>query len=125
MAVSSPPPGKRSEVVGITAERVIRGLLSEREAKGEGISHYARVAAYWYRMAAEKGHAGAQYNLGIMYEVGLGVPHTYVQAYMWHNLAANQGDEDAVSTRTKLAKKMTPAQIEEAEKLAREWKPSQ
>ena len=37
------------------------------------------------------GFADAQYNLGIMYANGRGIPQDYVQAHMWLNLAADQG----------------------------------
>ena len=77
----------------------------------------------WYRKAAEQGHAKAQLNLGIMYFTGRGVPQDYVQAHMWFNLSAAQGDADATKNRDIVAAKMTPAQIAEAQKLAREWKP--
>jgi hypothetical protein len=49
-----------------------------------------------WRPLAEQGLADAQTNLGLMYEYGEGVPKDYVQAYMWLNLAAAQGEEDAV-----------------------------
>jgi hypothetical protein len=42
---------------------------------------------------------------------------------MWLNLAAAGGNQDAAQVRDELEKGMTPAQIAEAEKLAREWKP--
>ena len=42
---------------------------------------------------------------------------------MWFNLSAAQGDADATKNRDIVAAKMTPAQIAEAQKLAREWKP--
>ncbi len=47
----------------------------------------------------------------------------YVQAHMWYSLAAAQGEKEASKGRDILAEKMTPAQIAEAQKLAREWKP--
>jgi uncharacterized protein len=40
---------------------------------------------------------------------------------MWFNLSAAQGDQDAAGARDSIAKRMTPAQIAEAQKLAREW----
>ncbi len=63
-----------------------------------------------------------------MYENGEGVPQDYVQAHMWLNLAASRFPfgvkrDRAVKKRDIVAKKMTPAQISEAQKLAREWKP--
>jgi uncharacterized protein len=66
---------------------------------------------------------------------GKGVPQNYVRAYMWYNLAASQyassphyelyerDRESAEKLRDILARKMTPAQIAEAQRLAREWKP--
>ena len=59
-----------------------------------------------------------------MYALGLGVPQDYVHAHMWISLAAAQGDADAVNNRDIVAAKMTPDQIAEAQKLAREWKPT-
>ena len=56
-----------------------------------------------------------------MYDYGYGVPQDYVQAHMWLNLAAAQGDEQAAEFRDIVAAKMTPAKIEEAQRLAREW----
>ena len=42
---------------------------------------------------------------------------------MWFNLAAAQGTRGAAEWRERLAARMTPAQIAEAQKLASEWKP--
>src|SRR5665647_1597615 len=50
-------------------------------------------------------------------------PKDYVVAYMWFSLSAAQGDHDSAIQRDLVAKLMTPAQIAEAQKLAREWKP--
>jgi TPR repeat protein len=59
-----------------------------------------------------------------MYANGHGVPQDYVLAHMWFNLAAATGMvETAAADRDMVAAKMTPAQIAEAQKLAREWKP--
>ena len=43
---------------------------------------------------------------------------------MWANLAASRGGEDTVRKRDAIAIIMTPHQIAEAQKLAREWKPA-
>ena len=45
----------------------------------------------WYTLAAEQGHASAQYNLGFMYNNGRGVPQDDKTAVKWHTLAAEQG----------------------------------
>jgi hypothetical protein len=44
---------------------------------------------------------------------------------MWLNLAAAQGYQQALTKRADIAKLMAPAQIAEAQRLAREWKPKQ
>ena len=79
-------------------------------------------------LAAEQGQADAQIALGFMYYFGHGVPQDYVQAHMWSNLAASgyipgKTRDQSVKDRDIVAEKMTPAQIAEAQKLAREWKP--
>ncbi len=85
-------------------------------------------ALQWYRKAAEQGEVTAQYNLGVMYDNGQGVPQDYAQAHMWYNLAASrfppgENRDIAVNNRDVVAERMTPAQIAEAQKLAREWRP--
>jgi len=84
-------------------------------------------ALKWLRRAAAQGNRYAQSNLGFMYRDGEGVQKDYVQAHMWFNLAAAAsefGKENfAAEERDKITSKMTPAQITEAQKLAREWEP--
>ncbi len=58
-----------------------------------------------------------------MYAKGQGVPQDYVYAHMWFNLAAARGDDGANKVRDSVASLMTPAQVVEAQKLAREWAP--
>ena len=76
------------------------------------------------RPLAEQGDANAQYNFGVFYDNGLGVPQDKVRAYMWFNLSAAQGREGAAAFRDLIARRTTPAQIAEAQRLAREWKPN-
>jgi len=59
--------------------------------------------------------------MGHMYEYGKGVPQDYTEAMKWANLAAARNQEDATALRDLLAKLMTPEQIAEAQRLAREW----
>ena len=69
---------------------------------------------------AKRNHMPAQYNLGLMYKKGLGVPRSYVFAYMWFNIAALNGDESSVNERDGFEKEMTKASIAKAQKLSRE-----
>jgi hypothetical protein len=77
------------------------------------------------RVRAEEGNAEAQYDLGVMYDNGEGVPQDDVQAHMWTNLAASRltGElrDRSVKNRDIIAAKMAAEQIAEAQRLAREW----
>jgi TPR repeat protein len=99
---------------------------------GQGVLRDNAQADAWYRKAADQGFGYAQFDLGAAYEDGrLGVPQDYSLAHMWFNLAsspATNADADlrqmAVTSRDKVTAKMTPAQIAEAQRMAREWKPT-
>jgi len=93
-------------------------------AKGQGVPQDYAEAAKWYRLTADQGYAGAQNNLGYMYANGQGVPQDFVSAHMWLDLCAAQGSQAAAKDRDAIAQRMTPAQIAEARKLARDWKPT-
>ncbi len=89
--------------------------------EGLGVLQDYKTAVKWYRLAAEQGIAVAQLNLGWMYKEGQGLPQDYVYAHMWTNIAASSGKSKSASkNRDIIAKLMTPAQIAEAHKLARE-----
>ena len=72
-------------------------------------------------LAAEGGKCDALYNLGLMYSTGHGVDVDLVTAHKWFNLAAMKGSDAARSCRAELAVEMTPAEIAEAQRQAREW----
>ena len=95
---------------------------------GRGVLQNYAEAAKWFRRAAEQGDADAQNYLGTMYSNGQGVAQDYILSHMWYNLAAASSDKVASGigqvNRDLVGKKMTPAQIAEAQKLAREWKPT-
>jgi TPR repeat protein len=78
-------------------------------------------ALRWYQLAVEQGNAEGQVNLGYMYAIGQGVEQDNVLAHMLFALAAAQGNTIAVGNLATAASKMTPAEIAEAHKLAREW----
>ena len=90
--------------------------------EGLGVDQDYLEAAKWYKKAAEQGLADAQYNLASLYHDGRGVTPDFILAHMWYNLAAAQGNPNASQNRNDLATIMTPAQVAEAQRLAREWK---
>ena len=93
---------------------------------GSGVPQDYERAFTFLRQAAEQGEREGQAWLAAMYISGKGIPQDYVAAYLWLNLAAAQGSREAGEMRDRLARqRMTPAQVAEAQRLAREWTPCQ
>jgi TPR repeat protein len=125
------------------AENVI-GIAYER---GFYVAQDDAEAFRWYRRAANKIYErpgdtwihSPQYNIAAMYASGRGTAQDYVQALKWFTLAVAFGDtkppgplgiklvdtskDTALEQRDRLMALMTSAQIAEAERLAREWRP--
>ena len=49
-----------------------------------------KLAAFWYRKAADQGDAEAQAHLGILYEDGRGVPEDRIEAQKWYKIAVSR-----------------------------------
>jgi TPR repeat protein len=96
------------------------GLLYDN---GDGVPRDYAKARQWYERAAAQGGVKAQFYLGLQSAYSEGGPLDLVQAHMWYSLAAGNGYAHAPGYRDDLARQMTPAQIAEAHKRAREWKP--
>ena len=106
------------------------GRLGFRYENGFGVPQDYIAAADLYRRAAEQGDTFAQCRLGLSYDKGHGVPQDYVRAHMWFNIAAAAAGasdvavREAAKWRDLVATRMTPAQIAEGRRLAREWQPT-
>jgi TPR repeat protein len=122
-----------------TAYRIFKSLAERGDAAaqfslggmymdGQGVTKDNAEALKWYRRAADQGNTAAQFNLGMIYLIDQVVPRDNVLAHMWLNIAASNSPEAkernaAAKLRDSVAPKMTPDQIAEAQRLAREWKP--
>jgi peptidoglycan hydrolase-like protein with peptidoglycan-binding domain len=82
-----------------------------------------RTALYELEPLAAQGDGRAQYLVGIIYRDGLGVQPDYVTAYAWLHVAAARGQPQAASARDGMSWRLTPSEIDEAQRLAREWRP--
>jgi hypothetical protein len=82
-------------------------------------------AANWYRKAAAQNDQGAQFNLGEMYQMGVGVPQDYGEAYFWLDIAAaNNGPlprGGALKARDEAASHLTPDLLLQIQERARKW----
>jgi len=108
-----------------------RTLLGAMYWSGEGVTRDHKEAARLYLLAADQGYARAQNDIGFMLGFGEGIPpRDDVEAYKWLSLAVERytaKNEDrliqAKHDLATLAKRMNPAQIAEAQRRARAWKP--
>ena len=89
---------------------------------GRGVPQNYFQALKWFRLAAERGDSLAQYDLGLIYAGGYDVvAKDDVQALVWFSLAANGGNDDARKNHDAFARRMSPAQVAQAEKFAQDW----
>lgn len=75
--------------------------------------------AKWWLRAAEQNDTGGQYNIGMAYANGLGVPKDLVKSHAWCTVSS-ANNKPATNILAKIEKEMTPEQLAEAAKLARE-----
>ncbi len=94
--------------------------LGEMYRQGNGVRQNYKSAAWWFRLAAEQGNAAAQVKLGDAYSSGNGVPLDNMYAYMWWSIAASSFNRDAIRLRDRTAGKLSTAQLERAQSMARE-----
>jgi len=102
--------------------------LYHAEGRG-GVKMDLDTAAKWFEKAAERGVVDSQFNLGVMYETGKGVPKNLADAFVWYSIAAAQGDQFAkervgvletqldtalISTAKTRASTFTPSKIDQA-----------
>jgi TPR repeat protein len=104
--------------------------LGQLYIDGKGVPQDYKEGIKWVLPAAERGNSTAQYVMGRLYGAGLGISQDYVLAHMWFNLSASASttSEEAstsVKARNTIQKFLSPSQIAEAQRLAREWKPKE
>jgi uncharacterized protein len=105
---------------GDPAAQLNMGLLY---LDGHGVPQDLAEAAKWFRRAAEQGNTEAQHELGALYGSGQGVRRDYVEAYKWMNICAASGKAGCIAQRDLLAKKMKPADVTRAQRMATEFTP--
>ena len=102
---------------GVAEAQFFMGFL---HGQALGLPQDYEVAAQWYGLAARQGHPQAQNYLGLLYYEGRGVLKSFRDAFIYFELAAAAENADAANNRLIVARKMTSAQITEAQKAAAE-----
>jgi len=107
---------------GIAEAQLKLGMLY---AHGQIVPQDDGQARQWLQLAGEKGKFKAQYIIGMMLANGQGITKDYVLAHMWYNLSNLQGNVGATNQISALETSMSLEQIEQAQKMVREWKPTE
>jgi uncharacterized protein len=83
------PPG--APFAATSQEQDLTPAQENERGDGDVIFHKYGDAMEWYRKAADRGLANAQFNVGELYENGWGVAKDIDQAKGWYQKAADQG----------------------------------
>lgn len=89
--------------------------------RGQGVEQNYEEAAKWFRQAAEQRIKQAQYQLAKLYMAGRGVPRDYEYAYAWYRAGAEHQHQGAMAELQKARDSLAPEELEEAEKLSRQF----
>lgn len=92
------------------------------EGRG-GVDVNIQQAAGWFEKAAQRGVVDSQYNLGVLYESGQGLPKNLTEAYVWYSIAAGQGDQFARKHIDVLKQQISASDLQRADNRAAEFKP--
>jgi len=82
-------------ITGLTLSLLLASGVAVAADHDKGLLAYNsgdfKTALAEWTPLAEQGYANAQYNLGVMYDYGEGVPENDKTAVKWFTLAAEQG----------------------------------
>ena len=100
--------------------------LADVYERGDQVEQDLGLAARLLQAAAERGHAGAQYRLGLAQAAGVGTERDPVQSYVWLTLAARDAGPTSLLAKSLLEVvqgDLAAAQLAEAEARAAAFAP--
>ena len=92
------------------------------EGRG-GVKTDLPTAANWFEKAAERGVVDSQFNLGVLFESGQGIPKNMTDAFVWYSIAAAQGDQFAKTRVDVLKETLDQTELVTAASRAEKFKP--
>ena len=93
-------------------------------AEGEGGEQTYAGAVEWFRKGAEYGVVDSQYNLGVLYEQGLGISPNLTESLFWFDVANRNGDGGAPAKISELIERVSPEAAAQARSRAATWQPA-
>ncbi len=103
-----------------------KAVLGHMYATGQGVARDMASAVKWYHEAAEQGVVSAQNTLAQLYAGGRGVAPDYVRAHKWFAVAVRNyppgvSRDNALRDRRRMAKMLSPDELERARRMAKAW----
>ena len=105
---------------GAAAAQAGMGVLC---LNGWGVPQDNAEALKWLHRAADQGEGRALFSLGLMSVNGLGVPRDEAQAFAWFDCADRHGERNGAIGRNAVAQGMSPEQLDQGRRLARQCPP--
>jgi localization factor PodJL len=124
--------GQDAKTARQLTERAARGgnriamhdlALYHAEGRG-GVEVDMPTAAKWFEKAAERGVVDSQFNLGVLFESGQGLPQDMESALVWYSVAGAQGDQMAAGRVGVLRKTLPEDQVTRADNRIASFAPS-
>jgi hypothetical protein len=115
----------RAEAVRLNQNRAEMGDpaaqfdLGERYHDGLGVPRDYSAALKWFLQAAEREHAKARLNAGMMLFLGRGGEPNGAEAVKWLLLAVEGGEAKARNVLESIIKRLPPETVEEGRRRAR------
>lgn len=93
--------------------------LANMYRHGRGVRQDHALAFSWYQRSARQGEWQGQLGLAAMHGAGLGVSRDQLAAHAWLIVAAGNGSEEASRRIEELGARVSSAEVNEAQRLAR------
>jgi hypothetical protein len=82
-----------------------------------------RALLDWYLSRAQNGDPDSQIEAARLLSSKSASSDDLIQACAWVTIAAKSGAREASRLRSRIMKRMTPKQVSEADRIAKDWKP--
>jgi len=113
-----------TERAATNGNRIAMHDLALYYAEGRGgVEASLPTAAKWFEKAAERGVVDSQFNLGVLFESGQGLPKNVNDAFFWYSIAAAQGDQFAKTRIEVLTSTLEQADLVSASARVKKFKP--
>lgn len=100
-----------------------KNILAQAYLTGNGVDKNDKKGLELFQQTASSGNPVGLFSLAQAYTLGVGVDKDLVKAHAYFNLAAARQHPEAVQARQMIEQQLKPEQVQEAQRVARAWRP--